>query len=169
MALHWLIAIVMIGMLILGKYIDANQAYHLMPLHKSIGIAIFAFILWRCVLRLQKGFPSALGNPPFIQHLLAKVVHIVLLLGTFLFPLSGMIMSAMGGRGLSLFGIELFAMNIVDGKPTPINPELAGLASNIHGALLPIMIVAIVLHIIGAIYHHRVVKDDTLNRMLGRV
>lgn len=166
--LHWLIAFVMIGMIIFGLYITNTESWPLMGTHKSIGTLIFVFVVWRLILRLTCGFPTPLGNPPFLQHLLAMIVHWVLLLGTVLFPLSGMVMSAMGGRGLSVFGTELVAANIVDGKPAPINESLAGLARTIHEVLVPVMIVAIVLHIIGALYHHFIVKDDTLRRMTGR-
>lgn len=167
--LHWLIAIVMIGMIVLGIYIGENEAYHLMPTHKSVGILIFVFVVWRLILRLSKGFPTPLGNPSALQHLVAMIVHWILLLGTVLFPLSGMIMSAMGGRGLNMFGLELVASNIVDGKPVALNGALAGLAHTIHTSIVPVMIAAIVLHILGALYHHWIVKDDTLKRMTGRV
>lgn len=166
--LHWLIAFVMIGMIIFGLYITNTESWSLMGTHKSIGTLIFVFVVWRLILRLTCGFPTPLGNPPFLQHLLAMIVHWVLLLGTVLFPLSGMVMSAMGGRGLSVFGTELVAVNIVDGKPAPLNESLEGLAHTIHEVLVPVMIVAIVLHIIGALYHHFIVKDDTLRRMTGR-
>ncbi|WP_216605136.1 cytochrome b [Pelistega europaea] len=167
--LHWLIAIVMIGMITLGIYIGENKAFSLMPLHKSIGILIFVFVVWRLILRLTQGFPKPLGNPPALQHLVAMIVHWILLLGTVLFPLSGMVMSAMGGRGLAMFGIQLVASNIVDGKPVALNESLAGLAHTIHTSIVPVMIAAIVLHILGALYHHFIVKDDTVKRMTGRV
>lgn len=165
--LHWLIAIVMIGMIFLGLYITENQAYHLMATHKSIGILIFAFVVWRLVLRLVKGFPPALGNPSVIQKSLSRLVHWILLIATVLFPLSGMIMSAMGGRGLFVFGTEVFPANMVNNRPSPINDNLAEIASNVHGALIPIMVAAIAIHLIGVIYHQFIVKDGTLARMLG--
>lgn len=166
-ALHWLIAIVIIGMICLGLYISKNEAYYLMPTHKSIGILIFVFVVWRLLLRLFKGFPEAMGKPSAFQQLLARLVHWVLLLGSVLFPLSGMVMSAMGGRGLQVFGAEIFPMNMVNGRPAAINNDIAEMASNVHEMLVPVMIGAIALHIIGVIYHQFIVKDGTLARMLG--
>lgn len=168
-ALHWLIALTMIVMIGLGMYIEENKAFHLMPTHKSVGILIFVFVVWRLILRLIQGFPKPLGAPSAAQHLIATLIHWVLLLGTVLFPLSGMIMSAMGGRGLTMFGLELFAANIVDGKPHALNEMAADIAHTIHTSIVPVMIAAIVLHILGALYHHWIVKDDTLKRMTGRV
>lgn len=165
--LHWLIAFVMIGMICLGLYISNNEAYHLMSTHKSVGILIFVFVVWRLLLRLFKGFPATMGKPSAFQQLLARLVHWVLLLGTVLFPLSGMMMSAMGGRGLQVFGTEVFPMNMVNGRPAAINDDISEMAANVHELLVPVMIGAIALHVLGVIYHQFIVKDGTLIRMLG--
>ncbi|NOL51394.1 cytochrome b [Pelistega suis] len=165
--LHWLIAVVMIGMICLGLYINKNEAYHLMSTHKSVGILIFVFVVWRLLLRLLKGFLPALGSTSTFQQILSRLVHWILLLGTVLFPLSGMVMSAMGGRGLQVFGTEIFPMNMLNGRPAAINEDVSEMAANIHELLVPIMIAAIALHILGVIYHQFIVKDNTLSRMLG--
>lgn len=165
--LHWLIAVVVIGMVWFGLYISENEAYHLMPTHKSIGILIFIFVVWRLILRLIKGFLRPISHLNPVQKILSTLVHWILLLGSVLFPLSGMIMSTMGGRGLQVFGVEVVARNEVNGRPTAINDAIAEMAANVHEMLVPVMIGAIVLHIAGVIYHQFIIKDGTLSRMLG--
>lgn len=170
-ALHWVVALFVIMLMGVGMYMAENEVRSLYPLHKSMGMVALVFILWRVIYRLMNGFPPAAANYKAWEQTLSKVVHWVLLIGTLLFPFSGMIMSAMGGHGLYLFGLEVFASNpnpAMPGKNMPINKELAGFAKEMHETLGPIMLVAIVLHIAGAYKHHLMDKDGTLRRMLGR-
>ncbi len=165
--LHWTVALIIIGLLVVGTYMEENEVYSLYDIHKSIGILIFAIILIRVIWRLKNGFPKPLGKAKAWEVTLSKIVHWVLLIGTILFPISGMMLSGLGGHGLPLFGMELVAPNYVDGQAVPINADLAKLGHQMHGALAKIMILAIILHVAGALKHVFVYKDGTLRRMLG--
>lgn len=101
----------------------------------------------------------------------AKAVHWILIVGTALFPISGLMMSVAGGNGLGVFGIELIARNPNPDNPAralPLNETLAELGSTLHSILVPIMVISIALHILGAVKHHLFDKDVTISRMLGR-
>lgn len=167
-ALHWIVGLGMIGLIGVGLYMSKNEAFHLYPIHKSMGAILFIFILWRIIWRLMNGFPKPVGHYSTIERYLSKIVHWVLIIGTLMYPVSGMIMSVMGGRGAAIFGLQLIPPNLIDGKPFPLNESLAGMGAQIHQTITPIMIIAIVLHIVGAYKHHLVDKDNTLRRMLGR-
>ena len=76
-----------------------------------------------------------------------------------------------GGIAALIFGAELFAKNpdlANPGRVAPMNESLAELASNTHSLMGYVIVIAIVLHIAGAIKHHRVYKDKTLDRMKGK-
>lgn len=169
-ALHWLIALTIITLMAVGWYMQTYEVYSLYGWHKSFGILIFAFIAVRVVWRLMQGFPEPVSPMDKLQHMVSKVVHWVLLLGTLAFPLSGMMMSGAGGHGLDLFGVELLAKNVdaVTGKVAPLNADVASMGKSVHGIMLWVFIVAIALHIAGALKHHLFDKDRTLLRMLGR-
>lgn len=167
-ALHWLVGLTIISLIAVGIYMEETQAYSLYPIHKSVGIIILGFILVRIVWRMMNGWPKPVGDTVAWEHTLAKVIHWVLIIGTLLFPVSGMIMSGAGGYGLEVFGLELLAANIVDGKSVPLNGELAGAAHSLHGLLGNVMIAAIILHVGGALKHHFIKHDKTLVRMLGK-
>lgn len=168
-SLHWLVAISIIMLMVVGIYMSNNDVYSLYPIHKSIGILIFAVILVRVVWRLKNGFPEPVGNYSSIEHILAKLVHWVLLIGTVMFPISGMMMSGAGGHGLEVFGVQLLAENVnAAGEAVPLNAQAAKLGYNMHGLLGKVFIAAIALHVIGALKHHIVDKDGTLRRMLGK-
>lgn len=169
-SLHWLIALTIISLMAVGWYMDTYEDYDLYPIHKSIGIIIFVFVLIRVIWRLKNGWPSPLSTQQRIEHILAKLVHWVLLVSTLLFPISGMMMSGAGGHGLAVFGWQLLAKNLdpVTGKTAPLNAQAAEIGANMHGILLWVVLIALALHLAGVIKHQIVYKDGTLSRMLGK-
>lgn len=165
-SLHWLVGLTIIGLLAVGLYManlekTGPEDYALYPIHKSVGVIIFAFVLIRAVWRLMNGWPVPTGNHQAWEIGLAKVSHWVLLLGSILMPLSGITMSAAGGHGVAVFGIQLIA-------PTDDKiPALAGLAHEAHEIIGFILIATVILHVAGALKHHVLDGDGTLKRMLG--
>lgn len=168
-ALHWIVGLGMIGLIAVGMYMTrVEDARSLYPIHKSVGVLLFVVILWRAVVRLRKGWPENISTGAKWEHGLSRVIHWVLILGTIAMPISGMMDSFMGGRGISVFGLELLPSNIGDnGRPAAINETLANLGETIHGVFGRVLIVAILLHIAGALKHHFIDRDGTLRRMLG--
>ena len=169
--LHGLVALFIICLLCVGFYMDLSGNYRPMPWHKSFGMLALLVILPRVVWRLIEGWPKPVGHYNALERGLAKITHWVLLIGSLLMPLSGMLMSYNSGRGLFFFGLTLAMPNpdpANPGKVLPLNESLAGLGANIHSALAYLLTVAIVLHVAGAIKHHTIDKDRTLLRMLGR-
>lgn len=170
-ALHWIVGLTMIGLLAVGVYMAETETYFLYQWHKSFGVAIFAVILLRVVWRLKNGWPTPVSQYKKWEHTLAKIVHWTLIIGTLLMPISGFLMSAVGGHGVDFFGIELVARNANPEnarEALPHNETIAGLAHEIHEYAGFAIIGALVLHIAGAIKHHAVDKDATLRRMLGK-
>ena len=156
--LHWLVGLTIIGMLATGIYMAENGVYTLYPWHKAIGFLLLFVALARVVWRMKNGWPSAVANYKPLEHKLATVVHWVLILSTLLMPISGLM-------------VEVFAPNFsVDDpeKTLPINYELSKAGAAIHFYLGYTVIVALLLHIAGALKHHLVDKDGTLKRMLGK-
>ncbi|MCB1604468.1 MAG: cytochrome b [Gammaproteobacteria bacterium] len=166
--LHWFIGLAIIAMIIVGYSMDEFKLRSLYPIHKSIGIILFVFILYRVIRRLIRGFPEYVADMNSMEKFASKAVLWVLLIGTLLFPISGMMMSGAAGHGLNVFGFELLAPNIVDGKAVPLNKDMAKLGHDAHGYLMIIMGIAILLHIAASLKHHFIAKDATLKRMLGK-
>jgi len=167
--LHWLVGTFVIAMLVVGLAMEELELRFLYPIHKSIGIILFAFIVWRVWWRAVNGWPAPLGDDPRWQHIAARATHWVLIIGTLLMPLSGIVMSIADGRGLYVFGLELLAANRdAAGKIIVINEPLEHLMHTVHAVTGKVLIAAIVLHIAAALWHHTVLKDATLRRMLGR-
>jgi cytochrome b561 len=167
--LHWIVGLTIIVLIAVGLYMSEYDVDALYPIHKSIGVILFVFILVRVYNRAKKGWPSQLGEVKPWEHTLSKIVLWVLIIGTLLFPISGMMMSGAGGYGISVFGLDLLSANIgADGKAIALNKTLAGLGHETHEILGTVMMIAISLHILASLKHHYVLKDNTLKRMLGR-
>ena len=121
-SLHWIVGWTIIGLLAMGIYMEENSAYHLYDLHKSIGALIFIAVVIRAWRRLRQGWPEPVSDYTRVEQLLSKITHYVLLIGSVLIPLSGLVMSIAGGHGLGILGLELIGENI-----DPANPDTSGL------------------------------------------
>lgn len=170
-ALHWIVGVTMIVMVTVGVYMTDFEVYELYPIHKSVGMLIFIVILMRVIWRLKQGWPEAASEYKAWEQSLSRLVHWVLIIATVIMPISGMLMSGLGGYGLEIFGLELLAATPNPdeaGKMIPINGPFAGTAHETHEIAGKVMFVAFLLHVVGALKHHFMDKDGTLKRMLGK-
>lgn len=161
-ALHWIVAIMMLMLLGSGIYMEEFKVRDVYPIHKSFGVTITLFVLLRIFWRLKQGWPTPHPTHAAWERKLSRLSHYVLITGTLLMPISGMIGSIAGGRGLYWFGVELLARD-----PAGKNRMLAEAAHDVHEIIAKIIIVFLILHIVGALKHHFIDKDNTLRRMLG--
>ena len=166
--LHIIIALGMICMIAVGIYMSENEVYFLYDIHKSFGAVLFILALFRIRWRIKKGWPTAVSEMGVWQHRIARAVHWILITATVLYPVSGVIMSIGGGHGMAIFGLELVAETMNEaGKAIPVNEMAAEIGHEIHELLVPVIIIAILLHIVGALKHHFIDKDDTIRRMFS--
>lgn len=183
--LHWLIAIGIFGMFALGWFMSElpkeapkQMAYDLFNLgiytwnlteeisprtfyfnlHKSIGVTIFALILIRILWRITHRPPALLASYKAWESKLASGAHHLLYLLMVALPLSGIIMAIYSKYGIKWFGLEL-----IKGLD---NKDMRELFYEAHEIIGLIILLVIIVHIIGALKHKFIDKDDTLKRML---
>ncbi|WP_280638118.1 cytochrome b [Shimia sp. R11_0] len=168
-SLHWGVGLGMILLIGLGLYMSENRLFALYPIHKSLGVLLFAFILFRVVVRLRQGWPAHISQGAAWERKLALITHWILIAGTLVLPLSGILDGVMAGRGLSVFGLELIGANLSDeGQRLAISEGISDLAGTVHGFAGKFLVGVIALHVVGAFKHHVIDRDATLRRMLGR-
>ena len=170
-SLHWLVAIGIIGLMALGIFMESFERYDLYDIHKSLGSIALIFVIWRMILRLQRGWPAPVTDQSEMMHKLVKGAHWALLFITLMFPLSGVLMSVAGGHGLHVFGWELVAENINPAnpeEPVVLWPVVSEVTEFFHSELVYPVIAIIAAHIGGALKHHFWDKDTSLLRMLGK-
>ncbi len=161
--LHWSIFILFVVQYYLvyrREYFPKGSAEKMqyMMLHKSFGVIIlilaFVMLIWG---RVGKR-PSIPGNA--IEKFAAKAVHVLLYVSMFIMPISGILMSQFGGYPISLFGS--FDMPVLFGK----NEALGNFCFELH-EISSFAIMGIVgVHVLAALFHHFVKKDNVLRRML---
>ena len=127
-------------------------------LHKSIGVTIFALILIRILWRITHRPPALLASYKAWESKLASGAHHLLYLLMVALPLSGVIMAIYSKYGIKWFGLEL-----IKGLD---NKDMRELFYEAHEIIGLIILLVIIVHIIGALKHKFIDKDDTLKRML---
>ncbi|HEY7773066.1 MAG TPA: cytochrome b [Marinagarivorans sp.] len=170
--LHWIVAGAMIGLACAGVLMKYWEVWSLYPIHKSLGILAFVVIITRILWRLKSGWPTPARPYARREQIAAKVTHWVLLITTLLMPLSGMLASGASGHGFGLFGLTLVPTNHSLATPNEVIPyseQWANIGYAIHTYAGIVLAAALSLHILGALKHHLLDRDQTLLRMLGRV
>ena len=164
--LHWVMAVLMILMLAAGLVMsdieDPALKGTVYGLHKATGILVLLLAGFRVLWRLSHAVPAISTALPVWQRRAARLAHGGLYGVMFLLPLSGWSMSSAAGYPVSFYG--LFTIPDMVAK----NPELAGILEDIHEVSANAFIALLVAHLGAALYHHFVLRDDTLRRMWSR-
>jgi len=162
--LHWTVALMIIGVWGVGYYIteampkDDPSAHQLYNLHKSTGMAILLLVVIRLSWRLYNS-PPRLATMAKPLALLARSVHYSLYVLMFIQPISGWFMSSSAGYPPSMFGLFTFPDIVAK------NQESVEFYKDLHNTCAYILLVLLVLHVAGALYHHFIAKDNTLRKM----
>lgn len=168
--LHWLVAVTMIFLIVVGIVMTETDNYDLYAIHKSVGVSVFILVLLRVIWRLKNGWPPAASQYKKYEQILAKITHWALIISTVAMPISGVMMSGLGGYGVDVFGFTLISANPDPdnaGKMLAYHSGLAEIGHEVHEIFANIIFFGVILHIVGALKHHLIDKDGTLKRMLG--
>lgn len=162
--LHWVLAIVFIGLFVLGFWMVGldyySTWYHDAPaIHKSIGVLAVSLMLLRFFWKLSNPQPNGLDKP--LLNTLAHVVHGLFYLLILLLGLSGYLIST--AEGDSIFVFDWFELPAL---LTPFEGQ-ADLAGLIHEWVAYVFIGTVVLHALAALKHHFIDRNETLKRMLN--
>ncbi len=161
--LHWLMAVLIIGMLCLGLYMDSlplgSDKLKLYSWHKEWGTVILALVVLRFLWKLTQISPLLPETMPSWQVHAAKAGHAALYLLMVAMPLTGWMMSSAAGFPVSVFGWFTLP-NLV----AP-NDELRKILSETHEYLAFILMAMIAGHV-GAVILHYLKKEPILQRML---
>ncbi len=158
-ALHWLLALMIVGLLCLGFFVLANMPnsdpgkLDILVWHMAGGMFVLVLMILRLVIRLSSARPAAAttGSPRLDR--LAWMAHFSLYVIVFLMIASGWT------TGWLISGV--FAPN---GGPLPdsfaIFPSFRA-----HAVLAMLLTILIAAHVAAALYHHFVLKDGLFRRL----
>jgi cytochrome b561 len=161
--LHWLVAALVAAALFMGWTMTdmaiSPQRLKVYNYHKWIGVTVLALAVVRLLWKLRHPVPQLAGGPRW-RSLAARAVHALLYLLMFAVPLAGWIYSNAAGYRVVYLG-KLPLPNLVER-----DKELAAAWVQVHGALAMTFAVLAGLHLLAALHHHFIARDDTLRRML---
>lgn len=164
--LHWLVAVVVIGMFAWGLWMMDLGYYDpwrkdAPELHKSVGLCLFAVMLLRLAWRLFTPQPQPLASHSALVKLAAKGGHVALYVVLFALMISGYLISTADGRGIEVFGLFTVPA-LLSGLP-----QQEDIAGWLHEVLAWGLIALVSVHALAAVKHHVIDRDATLRRMLG--
>jgi cytochrome b561 len=161
---HWVIVALIITQFVLIS-IEGDLPLGLKKLiwlarHKSVGITILGLAILRLGWRWMNPTPPLPDTLKPYERVLANVTHVALYTLLFIMPLTGWMMSSARNFPVSWF-------NLVQ-LPDLVGPNRAlyDTLHTTHAVLAWLLVAVATLHVLAALKHHFVLKDDTLRRML---
>ncbi|MBI4356850.1 MAG: cytochrome b/b6 domain-containing protein [Gammaproteobacteria bacterium] len=149
---HWLIASGIIFLLVVGEFILEKIHYadpvsqFWMRVHELVGILVFFLAVGQLIWAWWSPFPHLPSYVKSWERLVAKAVHILLLILPILLPVTGYLSISTVFR---------------------IDHDWAEWLEELHETLAHVTIGLVILHISAALKHHFWNKDSILVRMLG--
>ena len=161
---HWGLALLVLAQVLLITAHEATEgplSREFVQIHKALGLSILVLTLVRIGWRMANpALPMPPGTPDW-QVFAAKATHVlfyVLLIGI---PMFGWAASSAGGRDIQWFG--LFDWPLL---PIERSRDLAGTLMDMHEAAVKALYVLLALHVLAALKHQFVDRDNVLHRMI---
>lgn len=129
-------------------------------LHQSLGLLVLVLYFARIVWMNWAGKPKALGNK--VEQFAAHMAHMALYGILILMPLSGLLISLAKAKETVVFG--LFSIPGFAER----NSGLIDVAYSLHSFFEIVCYLLIAAHVGASLYHHFILKDGTLDRMMGK-
>jgi len=162
-ALHWLMLALMIAVyacIELREFYPKGSAIRegFKTWHFMLGLLILGLASFRLLFRISQTTPPIEPTPPKWQTGLAHLVHAFLYVLMIAVPIGGWLMLSAAGKPIPFFGLSLPAL-------IEENKELAKTIKKIHTTVGELGYYVIALHAIAALFHHYIIKDNTLLRI----
>jgi cytochrome b561 len=160
--LHWLLALLIAGMVALGWYMMSIEKQPQGPwyfdLHRSVGLMVAALVVLRVLWRLTHGPAPLPASLPRWQVRLSSTTHWLLYACMIVMPVTGVVGAGYNRSGLQFFGLALPAWSAPD-------RELSHFFLNIHSFTVWILVGLVVLHAAAGLKHLMVERDAVFQRM----
>lgn len=133
---------------------DALKTWHYM-----LGLTVLSLTLVRVAVRLATTTPPVTPEPPRWLHMLANASHAALYVLLLAQPLGGWLIVSAEGHSVPFWGLTLPPL-------VSENKDLAEIIEEVHETIGNLGYALIGLHAAGALFHHYVIRDNTLKRMM---
>jgi cytochrome b561 len=163
-AFHWLTLVLLIGSFTLAFSMTAMplglRKLQFYSWHKWVGVTVFLIVILRLAWRLANPVPQQPPSVPLWQRRAAALSHAALYAVLIVMPLTGWVMSS----ALNLPVVYLGLIHIP--SPFGVDRELGEAMKLVHHFLAWTLLALVGIHVLAALYHHVLLRDDVLRRML---
>ncbi|QAU35673.1 cytochrome b [Janthinobacterium sp. 17J80-10] len=165
MALHWLVALLIVAAFALGvTMVDipglTPTKLKYFSWHKWLGVTVLGLATVRLLWRLTHAGPVLPMSMPAWQVKISALLHGLLYVLMFAIPLSGYFYSLAAGVPVTYLGV----------LPLPVliepNPEWKVVLKAVHYWLNMGLLAAVAVHVAAALKHQFIDRDGVLKRML---
>jgi cytochrome b561 len=161
--LHWIIAIAIFALIYLGLQQAGMERGperdEIRFIHGSIAALTLLFMTTRIIWRFMNAVPAHPDGMPGWQRASSTIVHWGLYIAVFVQLFAGAMVFATGGKGIPFFGVFEVPLPVAE------NHDAHEWWEEIHEFAWKPIAALLIVHLLGALYNHFVVKNDVLRRM----
>jgi cytochrome b561 len=128
--------------------------------HKAVGITVLVLAALRLAWRFTNPVPVLPATTRNYERVLSRIAHTLLYILLVSMPLSGWMMSSAGGRTVSYFGLFDLPNLVAESE------AIGDFFHEFHEIAAVIFVAVIALHLLAALKHHFVDKNDVLRRIV---
>lgn len=165
--LHWTIAILFVGQMVLGYLTqavrDLTLQFSLYQWHKSFGFLILGLAAIRLLWALSGMRPREEESLSALERRGARIVHGALYLLLILVPLTGWAVASSSPLRIPSFAFNLV---VIPHLPITVSEAAEGVWARVHAVLAYIAAALVMMHTAAALHHHFRRRDRVLMRIL---
>ena len=166
--IHWLTVVAILAAYILANFGEGGEegeaaasSFPAEQWHYVAGLAVLLLVLPRLVIRFRARTPPIVPAPAALTDVTARLVHLALYLFLIVEPILGWLQVSYAGERIILPWLGWTLPALV--HPDPGARELVG---ELHELIGNIFYAVIALHVLAALWHHFLRRDNTLKRIL---
>jgi len=161
---HWFMALLILLQFAWAWRIEqlglGRARYELVNQHKSIGLTVFMLVVLRLAWRFYSPAPALPSTMTLWQQKCSRWVHACIYLLLLSLPIVGWAMSSAAGFVVSW--VNVFDLPALMSQDDALKTVLMA----IHTTLAWTLALLVTGHILAALHHHFIKKDEVLRRML---
>jgi cytochrome b561 len=161
--LHWSTVVTVMAAFSIGIFRGTlpkgEMKTTILTIHMSLGFLVLLLTVMRLALKSTNTVLPA-ADVSRTGQLVSRVFHIALYVGLIAIPLIGIWSAWAKGRNIAIFGLLPIPSQIATDQ------ALAKILESSHEIAAYTLLAAAGLHAMAAIFHHVVLKDSTLKRMM---
>ena len=161
--LHWLTLFLLVGVYasieLRVQFPRGSDTRELLKYwHFILGLLVFGVTWLRLALRATSSSPAIIPAPPAWQSVLSRLAAMLLYAIMLALPVLGYLTLNAAGKPLLVFEMQLPVLVVT-------NRDLSSQLKELHESIATAGYFLIGLHSLAALYHHYLVRDNTLRRM----